>query len=188
MTFTEEIHVISFLSCNKPPSHSSLININCLKLVLRFACRKQCRNAKYPSYFFLLELPSHWIHQAKITPSQRASAATNLQSGSLYLSRQLSSNRQCISACRSCRAGVSSEKWLNLPPLNPWVTASAFRLLLWFLFLSFFFLEGLAAWAILKDLEKSHKQELLNNCSVKLKITVCSTTVELLCGRRKLSF
>lgn len=50
------------------------------------------------------------------------------------------------------------------------------------------FFEGLAVWAILKDLEKSHKQELLNNCSVKLKITVCSTTVELLCGRRKLSF
>lgn len=47
--------------------------------------------------------------------------------------------------------------------------------------------QGLAGWAILEDLERSHQQESLNNCFVKLKITLCSTTVELLCDRRKLS-
>lgn len=142
ITFTEEIHVISFLSCNKTHFHSSLININCVKLVLCFSCRKPCRNAKYPFLFFLLKLPIPWVHQAKITLSQQASTATNLQPQSLYLCRQLSSNRQCISACRRRGAGVSSEKRPSVSLLNLWVTASAFQLLSWFYSFFFFFFFG----------------------------------------------
>lgn len=164
-----------------------------------FACWKPYSTAKCPSAFFLPELPIHRVHQANTAPSLQGSGATHSQPWSFSVCRQWSAGRRCISACQRHRAGAPSEKWLSVPSPNPWVTACDFQPLLWFFeffFLFsllkkkkiFFFFEGLAVGAILKDLEKSHKQELLNNCSVKLKITVCSTTVELLCGRRKLSF
>lgn len=105
--------------------------------------------------------------------------------------------RQTVHFCVSEAQGWSSfwemDECAIAEPLSDSLCFSASVVIFWILFSFFslkknFFFEGLAVWAILKDLEKSHKQELLNNCSVKLKITVCSTTVELLCGRRKLSF
>lgn len=164
-----------------------------------FACWKPYSTAKCPSAFFppgASNSPSPPSQDSTISAGQQCDAFTALE----LLCVQAIVCRQTVHFCVSEAQGWSSfwemAECATAEPLSDSLCFSASVVIFWILSFFFslfkkkkkFFFEGLAVWAILKDLEKSHKQELLNNCSVKLKITVCSTTVELLCGRRKLSF
>lgn len=72
----------------------------------------------------------------------------------------------CLSHAPPPPPGPSSSPFPD-PPCFPWSPSTLPPLQL----------QALAGPAILKNLERSHQQELLNNCSVKLKITLCRTTV-----------